>query len=81
MRTTADNLRSNIIDKLLTISNADYLSALYKLVDTSSIDKDIIQLSEEQVLMLKLSDNDIKVGKVISQSQLDKTDLKWLKEM
>jgi len=30
--------------------------------------------------MLKLSDRDIKNGKLISQSQLDKVDLKWLKE-
>ena len=81
MRTAADSLRSNIIDKLLTISNTDYLSALYQLVDKSSVDKDVVKLSEEQVLMLKLSDNDIKRGKLISQSQLDKDDLKWLKEI
>ena len=74
-----DNIRNGIIDKLLTISNKDYLSALYHLVESSSIDKDKVKLTEEQVLMLKLSDKDIKNGKLISQSQLDKDDLKWLK--
>ena len=81
MRTAADNLRSNIIDKLMTINNTDYLSALYQLVDKSSVDKDVVRLSEEQMLMLKLSDHDIKRGRLISQSQLDNDDLKWLKEM
>lgn len=78
MRTT-DILRNNIIDKLLTITNKDYLSALYQLVKTSSVDKDTVKLTEEQILMLQLSDKDIKSGKLISQSQLDKNDLQWLK--
>ncbi len=78
---TTDILRNNIIDKLLTITNKDYLSALYQLVKTSSADKDIVELSEEQILMLQLSDEDIKNGKLISQTNLDKDDLKWLKEL
>ena len=72
-------IRNGIIDKLLTISNKDYLNALYQLVESSSTDKDKVKLTEEQVLMLKMSDKDIKNGKIISQSQLDKDDLKWLK--
>jgi len=75
-----DILRNNIIDKLLTISNKDYLTALYKLLESSSVDNDIVKLSDEQILMLQLSDNDIKNGKLISQDELDKSDLKWLKE-
>ena len=76
-----DILRNNIIDKLLTITNKDYLSALYQLVNSSAIDKDTVKLTEEQIIMLQLSDNDIKNGNLISQNQLDKSDLKWLKEM
>lgn len=75
---SVDNLRNNIIDKLLTISNKDYLLALYQLVEKSP-DNDIVNLSEEQILMLQLSDKDIADGKLISQSQLDKSDLEWLK--
>lgn len=76
---TTDILRNSIIDKLLTISNNDYLSALYQLVTVSAVDKDIVELSEEQILMLQLSDDDIKNGKLISQNQLDKNDMTWLK--
>jgi len=74
-----DNIRNEIIDKLLTISNRDYLTALYQLVQSSSVDKDKVKLTKEQILMLKLSDKDIKNKRFISQSQLDKEDLKWLK--
>jgi hypothetical protein len=80
MRTT-DILRNNIIDKLLTINNRDYLSALFQLVNKSSVDNDIVSLTEEQVLLLQLSDNDIKSGNFIPQNQLDKDDLQWLKEI
>lgn len=78
---TVDNIRNGIIDKLLTISNKDYLSALYKVVENSSCDIEKVILTEEQVLMLQLSDEDIKNNRLIPQSQLDKSDLKWLKEM
>lgn len=77
---TTDLIRNNIIDKLLTISNEDYLSALYQLVNTSSMGQDTVQLSEEQVIMLQLSDEDIVNGKLIAQYQLDKDDLQWLSE-
>ena len=76
---TADNLRNSIIDKLLTITNKEYLSALYQLVENSSVGHDTVKLTPEQVLMLRLSDKDIKMGKFISQEQLDKEDLQWLK--
>ena len=77
---SSDILRNNIIDKLLTITNKDYLSALYQLVNSSSVSQDTVKLTEEQILMLQLSDLDIKNGRLISQDQLDKTDLQWLSE-
>ena len=78
---TTDTLRNSIINKLLTITNKDYLSALYKIVEKSSVDSDIVKLTNEQVLMLKLSDKDIEKGKLISQNELDKRDSEWLKEL
>ena len=77
----ADKIRNSIIDKLLTISNTDYLSALYQLVSKSSVNEDVVQLSESQILMLNMSDEDIKNERVISQEDLDKMDLEWLKSL
>ena len=79
--TTTDQIRNGIIENLLTISNKDYLTALFQLVKSSSVDNSKVKLTEEQIVMLKLSDKDIKEGKLISHSQLDKADLKWLKEL
>lgn len=76
---TADNIRNNIIDKLLTISNKEYLTALYKLIAKNSAENDAIQLSEDQLLMLTMSEDDIKNNRIISQEELDKMDLEWLK--
>ena len=77
---TTDILRNSIIDKLLTIDNKDYLSALYQLVNSSSVSQDTVRLTEEQILMLQLSDMDIKDGMTITQEQLDQDDLQWLSE-
>jgi hypothetical protein len=76
-----DNLRNSIIDKLLTITNKDYLSALHKLIENSAIDESSVKLTKEQKVMLQLSVKDIKNKRLISQSQLDKNDRKWLKEL
>lgn len=79
--TDADNIRNSIIDKLLTISNKDYLSALYQLVSTSKVDEEIIKLSEAQIVMLNMSEDDIQNNRVLSQDELDKMDLEWLKRL
>lgn len=76
---TVDTLRNKLIDKLLTISNKEYLLALNRLVETSTINNDPVKLTDEQILMLQLSDDDIKAGRTISQEQLDKNDLEWLR--
>ena len=78
---TADNIRNNIIDKLLTISNKEYLTALYKLISKSSVENDAIQLSDDQLLMLNMSEDDIKNNRIVSQEELDKLDLEWLKNL
>lgn len=78
---TVDTLRNDLIDKLLSISNKDYLQALNKLVENSSTAHEKVQLTEEQILMLQLSDADISAGRLISQEDADKTDLEWLKSL
>ncbi|MFT3751952.1 MAG: hypothetical protein QM800_03430 [Paludibacter sp.] len=76
-----DVLRDSIIDKLLTISNKDYLTALYKLIENSTTNNELVELTDEQVVMLQMSEQDIKNGNFISQTELDKNDVKWLKEL
>ena len=74
-----DVIRNGIIDKLLAISDKEYLMALLRLVDNSSVEGQKIKLTEEQKLMLKMSEADIQNGRTITQKDLDKNDLEWLK--
>jgi hypothetical protein len=74
-----DIIRNGIIDKLLAISDQDYLLALQRLINSSKVEENKITLTKEQKLMLEMSENDIQNGRVISQSDLDKSDLEWLK--
>lgn len=74
-----DIIKNSLIDKILTIKNQDFLTALENLIDSSSIAYKA-ELTEEQKLMLLMSEEDIKAGRLISQDELDNNDLSWLKE-
>jgi hypothetical protein len=78
---TVDTLRNNLIEKLLTISNKDYLLALTQLVDTSAVEKHPFKLTASQIEMLKLSEEDIKAGRLISHEEVVKADREWLKSL
>ncbi len=64
----------------MAITNKDYLTALNNLVEKSSTKGDIFTLSDAQVEMLKMSEDDILNGRLISQQQLDDDDLEWLSQ-
>ena len=74
--TKIDQIRNSIIDKLLAINNSELLSAFNKILETK--DEKPIPLNESQKEMLKLSEDDILAGRLISQSEIDKEDAKWL---
>ena len=73
-----DVIRNGIIDKLLAISDKEYLLALLRLVDNRAVEDEKIKLTKEQKLMLEMSEVDIQNGRIISQSDIDKNDLEWL---
>lgn len=79
--TAIDILRNQLIDKILTISDKDYLTELTKSVEHNSSYSGKVAFTEEQQLMLQLSETDISNGKLISQADLDKSDLEWLSEI
>lgn len=74
-----DNLRNMLISKILTISDQGVLKALDKIL-TSSTRNQKVELTEEQLYMLKMSDEDIERGQVISQEELFRRERKWLNE-
>jgi hypothetical protein len=78
---TVDNIRNGLIDKILSIKNRDFLEALDKLISSSISESDIVELTDEQKIMLEMSEKDIKNGKLISQEAMDKRNLEWLNAM
>ena len=78
---TVDKIRNGLIDKILSIKNKDYLEALDKLISSSNSESEIVELTKEQKIMLEMSEQDIKNGKLISQKAMDKRNLEWLNAM
>ena len=78
---TVDKIRNGLIDKILSIKNRDILEALDKLISSSTSESEKIELTKEQKAMLKMSEKDIKNGKLISQEGMDKRNLEWLNAM
>ena len=50
------------------------------MIDSSNIQDAKISLTEEQKIMLTMSDTDIQTGRLIDQDSLNKQELEWLKE-
>ncbi|MEZ5084411.1 MAG: hypothetical protein R2750_13340 [Bacteroidales bacterium] len=78
---TVDKIRNGLIDKILSIKNKDFLEALDKLISSSSSESEVVELTNEQKIMLDISEQDIKSGKLISQEVMDKRNLEWLNAM
>jgi hypothetical protein len=78
MATTSD-IRNKVIDQLLAINDADYLLALSQMIDRSHIESPAITLTDEQKLMLSMSEADITEGRTIDQLTLHERELQWLR--
>lgn len=74
-----DAIRNGIIDKIMAISDKEYLIALNRLIENSSTQNNRVKLTKEQQLMLQMSELDIEEGRIITQKELDRNDLEWLK--
>ncbi|MEM7549482.1 MAG: hypothetical protein AAF363_07405 [Bacteroidota bacterium] len=77
---STSEIRNRLIDRLMAISNSDYLTALEKMIDSSNIQEASIALTEEQKIMLAMSNQDIQTGRLIDQDSLNKQELGWLNE-
>lgn len=78
---TVEKIRNGLIDKILSIRNKDFLEALDKLITSSESESEIVELTDEQKLMLEMSEKDIQNGKLISQDAMNKRNLEWLNAM
>ena len=70
-----EQIRHSVIDKILSINSEELLSAFNKILESKS--EDATSLTKEQIEMLKMSDNDIANGRIVSQSEIDQMDAEW----
>tara|TARA_B110000503_G_scaffold122828_2_gene187830 strand:+ start:21463 stop:21705 length:243 start_codon:yes stop_codon:yes gene_type:complete len=77
---TTREIRNRVIDSLMGINNEEYLIALEKMILSSNVEEVKIQLTEEQKIMLIMSDDDIQNGRVINQETLKQRELEWLRK-
>ncbi len=75
-----DKIRNGLIDKILSVRNKELLLELDQLITSRHLDSAIIEISEEQEIILQMSESDIKNGDTISQDEMIKRNLEWLKE-
>lgn len=72
-------LRSRLIERISTTKNVVFLEAIDKIFSSTQIEEKEVELSEAQMKMLRVAEEDIKYGRVISEEELDKLDEEWMK--
>jgi hypothetical protein len=78
MISTTD-IRNKIIDQVMAIKDAEFLRALSEMIDKSNVQEKAVQLTEEQKIMLAMSEEDIEAGRTVDQLTLNERELEWLK--
>jgi hypothetical protein len=75
--TGIETIKNNLIDRILATRNEKLLQAISNIFESTQTD-DMVSLSSEQIEMLLMSEKDIENGNLISESELDESDSKWL---
>ncbi|MEP2668589.1 MAG: hypothetical protein ABJH04_06335 [Cyclobacteriaceae bacterium] len=76
---SATDIRNKVIDQVLAIKDLEYLRALSDMIKSSHVQEEAVPLTEEQKIMLTMSEEDIKAGRTIDQVTLNERELEWLK--
>jgi hypothetical protein len=76
---STNDIRNKVIDQIMAIRDAEFLRALSDMIDRAHVQENAVQLTEEQKLMLAMSDEDISEGRSIDQLTLNERELEWLK--
>ncbi len=76
-------LKQQIVEQIDFLDD-DQLEAILEVmksfIEQPDSNDTVIELSKEQIELIKKGEEDIKAGRYISQEELDKQDTLWLKE-
>jgi len=74
---TLENIKNQLIDKILLTDNADLLSAIDSIFNATQHSKHF-KLDSYQLEMLMMSEKNIENGNLISETDLEKEDAEWM---
>lgn len=75
-----NQIKDDLIRKILSINDQDVLKALDNFLSNSISGEENVKLIVAQKEMLEMSEQDIKEGRLISQDAMIERNLEWLKE-
>ncbi|TKB98959.1 hypothetical protein [Pedobacter cryophilus] len=75
-----DQIRNQLINKILSIRNTEFLIALDHLISSGEMKKEVIEFTKEQELMIKMSEEDIINGRTTNHNQFMENTTEWLKQ-
>ena len=74
---TIESIKHRLIDKILTTNDEKLLEAI-EIFFVSTQKEEIIPLSLEHIEMLAMSEEDIKKNNLITESEINDIDVKWI---
>jgi len=77
---TTIQIRQKVIDKISKIEDIELLKALKKIVDTLDISSNVYEMTNDEINAVNEGREQIKQGKFIDNSDLEKEEDEWLKE-
>lgn len=75
--TTIQKTKNRLISRILASKNEEFLLAVDVIFETNQPSQ-ILSLSDAQIEMLLMSENDIASGNLISEEELEKLDSEWM---
>ncbi|PSR02031.1 MAG: hypothetical protein BRD50_07770 [Bacteroidetes bacterium SW_11_45_7] len=73
-----DQIRNNLINKILAIRNKEFLMALDQLITSGSTEAGNTDLTPEQELVLQMSEDDIQNRRILSREEMKEKATEWL---
>ena len=75
--TAKDIIKTRLIDRIIATKNEKLLVAISNIFESTQ-SNNIVSLSSEQIEMLLMSEKDIEIGDLVSESELNKSDTELL---
>ncbi len=74
---TIEKLKTRLIDRIIVSQDGEVLHAIEILLKSTQKENPL-HLTSQQIELLKMSEQDIEAGRIISEDDLSESDSKWM---